>query len=135
LTEAARDGAAVVVWRRAETGIEWLVLHRAVFEPEFAGDWAWGPPGGGCHSDELPAECARRELEEETGISAECRPTPCGNQLADVFHAEVAADAEIVLTFEHDAYRWLPLDEARALCLPAYVGDQLACVAALIAER
>ncbi len=58
---------------------------------------------------------------------------PCGNELAAVYHAEVAADTEIVLTFEHDAYRWLPLDDA--LFLPAYVGDQLACVAALTAER
>jgi 8-oxo-dGTP pyrophosphatase MutT (NUDIX family) len=129
-------GAAVVVWRRTEQGrIEWLVLHRAVFEREFAGDWAWGSPGGGCLSNETAAECARRELAEETGIDADCEPTPCGNDLADVFHAEVPADAEIVLTFEHDAYRWLPLDEARALCLPAYVGDQFVCVAALIAER
>jgi 8-oxo-dGTP pyrophosphatase MutT (NUDIX family) len=128
-------GAAVAVWRRTETGIEWLVLHRAIFEPEFAGDWAWGPPGGGCLTDETPAECARRELLEETGIDAECSPTPCGNHLADIFHAEVAADTEIVLTFEHDAYCWLPLDEARALCLPPHVGDQLVCVAALLAER
>jgi len=128
-------GAAVVVWRRSEVGIEWLVMHRAHFEPEFAGDWAWGPPGGGCLRDETPRDCARRELKEETNLNVDCEPTPCGNDLAEVFHAEAPAEAEIVLTFEHDAYRWLPLDEARALCLPAYVGDQFACVAALIAER
>jgi 8-oxo-dGTP pyrophosphatase MutT (NUDIX family) len=128
-------GAAVVVWRRTEEAIEWLVMHRAVFDPDFAGDWAWGPPGGGCLSSETAAECAARELREETAIDALCVATDCGNDLADVFHAEAPADAEIELTFEHDAYRWLPLDEARALCLPAYVGDQLACVAALLAER
>ena len=127
-------GAAVVVWRRGENDIEWLVMHRAHFEPDFAGDWAWGPPGGGCLSSETPAECARRELLEETGIDAECVATDCGNELADVFQAEVSGDAEIVLTFEHDVYRWLPLEEARALCLPPYVGDQLACVAASLAE-
>jgi hypothetical protein len=49
-----------------------------------------------------------------------------------LFHAEVAANAEVVLSWEHDAYRWLPLDEACALSLPRYVGDELACVAALI---
>ena len=128
-------GAAVAVWRRTGSRIEWLLLHRAIFGPGFAGDWAWGSPGGGCLKDETSAECARRELLEETGIAADCLRTPCGNELADIFQAEVPMDAGVVLSFEHDAYRWLPLDEARALCLPAYVGDQLACVAALLTER
>jgi 8-oxo-dGTP pyrophosphatase MutT (NUDIX family) len=128
-------GAAVAVWRRTESEIEWLLLHRAIFAPGFAGDWAWGSPGGGCLQGETSAECARRELLEETGLDAHCSPTPCGNEVANVFHAEVPMDAEVVLSLEHDAYRWLPLDEARALCLPAYVGDQLACVATLLTER
>jgi 8-oxo-dGTP pyrophosphatase MutT (NUDIX family) len=131
----SKRGAAVVVWRRAANEIEWLVMHRGVFQPEFAGDWAWGPPGGGCLRDETSAECARRELLEETGIDLECAATPCGNDLAEVFQVEVPADTEIALTFEHDAYRWLPIEEVRALCLPGYVGDQFACVASLIAER
>ena len=130
-------GTAVAVWRRTELGIEWLVLHRSHFGPEFAGDWAWGPPGGGCEPDESAEECARRELAEETGLTADCVRTDCGRQAEGklgaefvVFHAEVPADAEVALSWEHDGYRWLPLPEARALCLPAYVGDQLACVAA-----
>jgi 8-oxo-dGTP pyrophosphatase MutT (NUDIX family) len=132
-------GAAVAVWRRTDRGVEWLVLHRSHFGPEFAGDWAWGSPGGGCDRGESFEECASRELREETGLDADCFRTPCGEVAsrelgADVvlFHAEVPRDAEVVLSWEHDAYRWLPLDEARALCLPAYVGDQLACVAALV---
>jgi 8-oxo-dGTP pyrophosphatase MutT (NUDIX family) len=132
-------GAAVAVWRRSEGAIEWLVLHRSHFDAEFAGDWAWGPPGGGCDHGESIEDCARRELREETGLDAVCVPTNCGEQAgraigADfvLFHAEAAADAEVVLSWEHDAYRWLPLEEARSLCLPAYVGGQLACVAALV---
>ena len=27
----------------------------------------WGPPGGHCEINELPLNCAKRELEEETG--------------------------------------------------------------------
>jgi 8-oxo-dGTP pyrophosphatase MutT (NUDIX family) len=130
-----RTGAGIVVWRRTKAGTEWLVVRRAHFAPEYAGDWVWGPPGGGCEPGEMPAACARRELFEETGLDAECMPTDCGNDFADVFHAEVSMDAEIRLSAEHDGYRWLPLEEARALCLPSYVGDQLACVAALLEER
>jgi 8-oxo-dGTP pyrophosphatase MutT (NUDIX family) len=73
------------------------------------------------------------------GLDAVCVRTDCGNEARRLigtdfvlFHAEVSADAEVALSWEHDAYRWLSLEEARALSLPGYVGDQLACVAALI---
>jgi 8-oxo-dGTP pyrophosphatase MutT (NUDIX family) len=128
-------GAAVAVWRRTESGVEWLVLHRSHFAPDFAGDWAWGPPGGECRPGEQPGECARRELLEETGVRASCIETDCGRDDFATFQCEVDVATEIRLSAEHDAYRWLPLDEARALCLPSYVGDQLACVAATIGER
>jgi 8-oxo-dGTP pyrophosphatase MutT (NUDIX family) len=137
-----KTAAAVGVWRRTEPGVEWLVLHRSYFEPDFTGDWSWGPPGGGADPGETAQECARRELREETGLEAACVPTDCGAPAAALlawnfvfFHAEVPADAEVQLSWEHDAYRWLPLAEARPLCLPSYVGDQLACVAALLGER
>ncbi|MFL5967003.1 MAG: NUDIX domain-containing protein [Gaiellaceae bacterium] len=134
--------AAVAVWRRTEAGVEWLVLHRSHFDAEFTGDWAWGPPGGGADPGETAEECAHRELREETALSAACVATDCGVPAAELlgwdfvlFHAEVPPDAEVQLSWEHDAYRWLPLDEAQPLCRPGYVGDQLACVAALVGER
>jgi 8-oxo-dGTP pyrophosphatase MutT (NUDIX family) len=128
-------GAAVAVWRRSEIGVEWLVLHRSHFAPDFAGDWAWGPPGGECRQGEPAADCARRELREETGVDAPCAATDCGRADFAMFGCEVDGTMEIRLSPEHDAYRWLPLDEACALCLPSYVGDQLACVAATIGQR
>jgi pimeloyl-ACP methyl ester carboxylesterase/8-oxo-dGTP pyrophosphatase MutT (NUDIX family) len=128
-------GAAVVVWRRTAIGVEFLVLHRSHIGTEFAGDWAWGHPGGGCHDGETASECARRELREETGIVAVCGPTGCGGADFETFQCEVPPETEVELSWEHDAYRWLPLGEARALCRPALVGDQLACVAELVAAR
>ena len=131
-------GAAIVVWRRTEIGLEFLVLHRSHFGPEFAGDWAWGHPGGACGQDETTEQCARRELREETGIDAECLPTDCAPGDSEhfvTFQCEVPADAEVVLSWEHDGYRWLPLAEARELCRPPLVGDQIACVAALLDEQ
>jgi 8-oxo-dGTP pyrophosphatase MutT (NUDIX family) len=135
-------GAGVAVWRRTDLGVEFLVLHRARFAADFAGNWAWTMPGGACRQTEAFVDCASRELREETGLDADCIATDCGDEAsrileADVrlFHAEVPADAEVALSAEHDAYRWLPLDEARALCRPSYVADQLACVAEVIGKR
>jgi 8-oxo-dGTP pyrophosphatase MutT (NUDIX family) len=126
-------GVAVVVWRRAESGVEWLLLHRAHHGPEYAGDWAWGPPAGARLPDEPLEVCVRRELEEEIGHVLAARATACGTEEWPVYEAEAPPGADVVVSAEHDGYRWLPLEQARVLCLPAYVGDSLACVSALIA--
>ena len=47
-----------------------------------------------------------------------------------MFAAEAPADAEVALSDEHDAHRWLPLDEAAGRCLPAQVGASLRAVEA-----
>src|ERR1041385_2482373 len=106
-------GAAVVVWRRTDAGLDFLVLHRAHFDRDFAGDWAWGPPGGLCDDGEPADVCAARELHEETGLRAACAPTDCGEEssrILDVdfrlFQAEVSREAEVALSWEQDAYRW-----------------------------
>jgi 8-oxo-dGTP pyrophosphatase MutT (NUDIX family) len=49
-----------------------------------------------------------------------------------VFAAEAPPDAEVTLPGEHDAFRWLPLDEAAARCLPDRVGDGLRADAATL---
>ncbi len=41
----------------------------------------------------------------------------------------------MTLSAEHDAFRWLPLDEAAALCLPARVADGIRAVATSPARR
>jgi 8-oxo-dGTP pyrophosphatase MutT (NUDIX family) len=128
-------GAAVVVWRRGPQGPEFLVLHRSHEGPDYSGDWGWGPPGGARDPGEDPSVAAARELEEETGLVLECHPTPYELEHSFVFHAEAPADAEVVLSAEHDAFAWLPLEEARARCRPAVIADELSCVAAVLADE
>ena len=127
---------AVVVCRRGDRGtIEYLLLHRAHHGPEYAGDWAWGTPAGARLPGESVEECARRELREEAGLELPLRPTDLGSDDIVVYEAKLEDDRAVALSPEHDAYRWLPLDEAMPLCLPSVVGDQLAAVAAALARR
>jgi 8-oxo-dGTP pyrophosphatase MutT (NUDIX family) len=69
----ARPAATIILLRRggkhADRGVEvWMVQrgHGAAFMP---GVWVF--PGGVIEPDETPAECAARELAEETGIALE----------------------------------------------------------------
>jgi 8-oxo-dGTP pyrophosphatase MutT (NUDIX family) len=129
VSEEPPFGVSVVVWRREAAGPEFLVLHRAHEGPEYEGDWAWAPPAGARLPGEEIAECARRELLEETGLRLECTPTDCGGEDWVVFAAEAPADAEVVLDAEHDRFAWLPANEAERVCLPPSVGASVAAVA------
>jgi ADP-ribose pyrophosphatase YjhB (NUDIX family) len=62
-----------------EQGHLLLVNHRRI--------GAWVPPGGHIEADELPEECAAREILEETGVEVEIisRPSPQNDDDADAF--------------------------------------------------
>ena len=64
--------------------------------------------------------CARRELEEETGLRLSVRLT-ITDSICPIFMAEAPADASVCLSDEHDAYRWASLDEAIVLIRPVEV--------------
>ena len=122
-------GVAIVVWRRADGQLddpETLLLHRSLFAPDYAGDWAWSTPGGGREAVESPHAAAVRELREETGLTLESRPATsdvavglAGFELF-VFEAEAPADAVIDLSGEHDRFEWVKESEL-ARCLPSWV--------------
>lgn len=111
---------AVVVWRRSPSGRDqFLVLHRRA-APD-AGDWAWTPPAGTRITGESAEACARRELMEETGISAPVRPIGPADGDCALFALRVEADLPVVLSDEHDRYEWVSRDEAVRRCRPEAV--------------
>ncbi len=124
--------SCVVVWREGIQGREFLVLHRAHFGPDFAGDWAWTPPAGARQPGEDPATVAVRELLEETGLELRLTPIESPNPDVAYFVAEAPGKAEVAVDAEHDAHRWLPLAAAAELCLPATVADGLRAAAAVL---
>jgi 8-oxo-dGTP pyrophosphatase MutT (NUDIX family) len=66
MTDAIRRQSTRVAVIDAERRI--LLLHTC--DPHRAGTEVWELPGGGLDEGELPADGARRELYEETGIAA-----------------------------------------------------------------
>lgn len=122
------DQEVVVVVRRVAA---YLVLRRA---PERLGYWSL--VSGGLEPGEEPDGAARRELLEETGLSAVVRrlPVALSYSLLDdppairaryepgiervtvhPFIAEAPVEWEPTLDAEHDVHEWCDLDRALAL--------------------
>ena len=90
----------------------------------------WQPVMGHLEDHESPEQAAARELLEETGFDVtgpHCRrfkaleqvhpyylPHRNAIMLSPRFIVEAAADWEPTLNHEHDAHRWIPLDNADA---------------------
>ena len=126
-------GATVVVYRARLGGVEVLILYRAHSGEGFEGDWAWTPPAGARLPSETENDCARRELEEETGLRVPVRPTDCGSADWCVYLAEVPDGAVISLNAEHDRFEWVSVADAVRRCQPVRVSDQVRRAAALLA--
>ncbi|WP_431307857.1 NUDIX domain-containing protein [Devosia nitrariae] len=122
-------GASVIVFRRAGGAIEFLLLHRAERGPDYAGDWAWTPPAGARWPGEHPDEGARRELEEETGLTLPLRRAGQATANWLIYIAEAPFAAAVTLDAEHDRYAWLSAQEACARCAPDEVAAQIRLVA------
>jgi 8-oxo-dGTP pyrophosphatase MutT (NUDIX family) len=128
-------GAMIMVYRCRDGVPEFLLLHRRHHGPDYEGEWAWAPPSGARYPGEALEDCARRELEEETGLRLFLRPADDGTAGWPVFVAEAPADTPIALSPEHDRFGWLPLAEAAARVAPAAVQQSFTAVAETLIAR
>ena len=106
----------VDVWPyRLRTGeAEFLLMHRvATDEPAF-----WQGVSGWIEPDERPHDTALRELQEETGLTAEAlfsidaifdlyKPRRGTVETIVPFAAQVADGIDPILSHEHDDWRWV----------------------------
>lgn len=104
-------------------GNEVLLLERV--KPPFAGYWTG--PGGKLELGESPAECAVRELREETGLRAkravlrgvitETSPRPDHQYLLFVY-VVTDFDGDVVSDGREGQLRWWPIDGWQRIPMP-----------------
>ena len=120
--------AGCVVFRRTPRGIRYLVLR--AFKN-------WDFPKGLVDTGEEQLACAKREVEEETGLTSLEYPfgeafretVPYGNNKVARYYLAETEEVEIVLPVspelgrpEHHEYRWVSLEEAEDLLPPRLTG-------------
>lgn len=121
-------GGAVAVLPLADNGDTWLVgQHRFPLD-----EYSWELPMGGCPKDEQPLEAARRELREETGLSASSWQALGHYHVSNCITDEQAwgflaegleqGDTEFDDT-EELAIQRLPFDEVLAMTLDGRITD------------
>ena len=105
------------IFRKTEHGYEILLLRRS--PSEIASGW-WELPGGGLdENDSSFLAATKREVREETGLQINGRIDFVWEKesLFDDLHKIIQfyataceTDVKIVLSNEHDAYRWVSLE-------------------------
>ncbi len=124
MTTVAVSLVDVVVLRGAGASLEALLLQRG---PEGRCPGSWEMVHGHIEDGETPADAARREVQEETGVAPERFYNLSRVELfyqhrvdevamVPVFVAFLPNDAAVTLSHEHTAAQWLTPAEARQRC-------------------
>jgi dATP pyrophosphohydrolase len=114
----------VIIFRFARAGTEFLLVERSPHDALYPG--LWQVVTGSVRAGETAVDAARREVLEETGLSAlEFWVVPYVGSFYDAQHdrlhltpffaAEVASGAEVRLSSEHEKYRWVEFAEATGI--------------------
>lgn len=109
--------AAAIIRRHGKL----LAMRRALTKD--AGPGLWETLSGRVEAGETPLDAAAREIQEESALDAvlEPRPLTCypasrlGLPMIVIVYAADYRSGEVVLSNEHDAYRWLTPAEFAAL--------------------
>ncbi len=83
----------------------------------------WDLPGGILEFDEEADQGIIRETKEETGLDiknprtfhAIARPNNIGEQWVNIYYVAEIASEDVVLSFEHDEFKWILPEEFGAL--------------------
>lgn len=118
-----------------------LVLYRGHTHPRYAHHADF--PGGEVELGELIAEAVSREIKEETGLAVQ------PNTVSEVLVKEIDSQLTHVvcitklkssmptvnLSWEHEGYEWLTLEQLRAKVLPATPDDYYLTVLEYITQN
>ncbi|MDX1614712.1 MAG: NUDIX hydrolase [Candidatus Promineifilaceae bacterium] len=116
LVPRQRVGVALVAFNNRGQ----VLMLRHVFHPVTP----WGLPGGWLGRNENPADCALRELAEETGLHAELGPVvylthePVPPHLGIVFRGRIADASKLTLNSEILEAGWFELTDLPGPLLP-----------------
>jgi len=124
--EAKQWVAVTVLVFRAD---RMLSMRRAATEE--AGPGLWEGVSGRVRAGEDPVAAARREVDEETALRVNVQMTPItayaalrrGEPMTVIVFSAEHEEGEVVLSEEHDAYRWCGLRELTEMGVPEKLVD------------
>lgn len=115
--------AGCLVYRRSETGVEFLVIHRDRYD-----DWSF--PKGKRDEGETDLECALREVTEETGFAGELGP-----ELKSSTYTVLPKKATSSKAPREKIVRWWLLEQRTGDFMPNDEVDSIAWLSAADAQQ